>query len=200
MTAFLQLRRAGRTDMVPLDRDQLTVGRHPECDLTLDAGEKSVSRRHARFERIAGAWGVQDLGSTVGTTVAGQPVIGLRVLRDGDEVRLGDYVVVFRSYEPVEAETAATQAGPEPPALTPRERDVLVALCRPVISSGSPFTEPASQKAIAEELVVGEAAVKQHLLRLYDKFALHSDECGRRRVQLANEAIRRGSVSVADLA
>jgi hypothetical protein len=35
--------------------------------------------------------------------------------------------------------------------------------------------------------------------RLYDKFAIH-DTGGRRRVRLANEAVRRGSVSVADLA
>jgi hypothetical protein len=46
--------------------------------------------------------------------------------------------------------------------------------------------------------VVGEAAVKQHLMRLYDKFGI-ADHTGRRRVLLANEAIRRGAVTLSDL-
>ena len=72
-----------------------------------------------------------------------------------------------------------------------------MALCRPLASSDV-FTEPASLKAIAKELVVSEAAVKQHLVNLYDKFGLYgADE--RRRVVLANEALRRGAISVADL-
>lgn len=60
------------------------------------------------------------------------------------------------------------------------------------------FTEPASTRRIAQALVVSDAAVKQHLLRLYDKFGIY-EAGGRRRVTLANEAVRRGAVSVADL-
>jgi DNA-binding NarL/FixJ family response regulator len=73
---------------------------------------------------------------------------------------------------------------------------VLVALCRPM-ASGQVFTEPASIRAIAEELVVTDAAVKHHLLRLYDKFGL-PDEGHRRRVRLANEAVRRGVIGPDD--
>ena len=91
----------------------------------------------------------------------------------------------------------ATVADESAPELTPREREVLLALCRPAFS-GSPFTEPASVKDIARELVVTEAAVKQHLAHLYDKFGLY-EEGESRRVRLANEAIRRGAVGVADL-
>ena len=80
------------------------------------------------------------------------------------------------------------------PQLTPRERDVLAALCRPVLS-GTSYTEPASIREIAAELFVSEAAVKQHLLRLYDKFEIYSDT-PRRRVRLANEARRLGLTSV----
>jgi DNA-binding NarL/FixJ family response regulator len=50
---------------------------------------------------------------------------------------------------------------------------------------------------MAAELVVTEAAIKQHLINLYEKFGL--EPSGRRRVQLANEALRRGAVSTADL-
>jgi len=80
------------------------------------------------------------------------------------------------------------------PRLTPRERDVLAALCRPKGSEAA-YTEPASIREIAAELFVSEAAVKQHLLRLFDKFEIHSD-VPRRRVRLANEAMRLALVSI----
>ena len=73
---------------------------------------------------------------------------------------------------------------------------MLVARCRPVLS-GDVFTEPASIRAVAAELVVSDAAVKQHLLNLYDKFAIY--DVDNRRLELANQAIRRGAVSIADL-
>ncbi len=76
------------------------------------------------------------------------------------------------------------------------ERDVLVALCRPLLT-GDAFTEPASIRAIAAELVVSEAAVKQHLSRLYVKFDVVQGE--RRRVQLANAAVSTGAVKLSDL-
>jgi len=83
------------------------------------------------------------------------------------------------------------------PQLTPREREVLAALCRPVLSDAI-YTEPASTREIAAELFVSEAAVKQHLLRLYDKLRIDSAE-PRRRVRLANEALRLGLVSADEL-
>jgi DNA-binding NarL/FixJ family response regulator len=64
--------------------------------------------------------------------------------------------------------------------------------------SGDVFTEPASTRKIARELFISEAAVKQHLVRLYDKFDIR-DEAERRRVRLANEALRRNVVRVAEL-
>jgi predicted ArsR family transcriptional regulator len=65
------------------------------------------------------------------------------------------------------------------------------------VLSGDVFTEPASIKAMAAELVVSDAAVKQHLLNLYDKFAIYGVD--NRRLELANQAVRRGAVSIADL-
>lgn len=85
----------------------------------------------------------------------------------------------------------------EPPELTRRERDVLIALCRPLLD-GDVFTEPAPVREIAAALVVTEAAVKQHLGHLYDKFGI-AQSGERRRIRLANEAIRRGAVPLMDL-
>ena len=81
------------------------------------------------------------------------------------------------------------------PELTRRERDVLLALCGPVLSEDV-FAEPASVREIARVLVVTDAAVKQHLLHLYAKFGIDR-AAGRRRVVLAKEAIRRGAVDFA---
>ncbi len=47
-------------------------------------------------------------------------------------------------------------------------------------------------------LEISDAAVKQHLLHLYDKFAVYGQETGRR-TALANEAVRRGAVTLVDL-
>ena len=80
--------------------------------------------------------------------------------------------------------------------LTRREREVLVALCQPLLA-GDPFTEPASTRLIAAELAVSDAAVKQHLANLFDKFAIGEGE--RRRVRLANAALSTGAVSLSDL-
>ena len=83
------------------------------------------------------------------------------------------------------------------PEITPRERDVLVALCRPATSSEL-FVEPSSVREIAALLEVSEAAVKQHLLNLYDKFGIVDCE-ERRRVALARVVMRTGVVGVGDL-
>ena len=85
----------------------------------------------------------------------------------------------------------------ELPELTRRERDVVVALCRTALGDGV-FTEPATVREIATELVVTDAAVKQHLLHLYDKFEIPADGL-HRRVALAREVIRRNVIGLGDL-
>ena len=78
----------------------------------------------------------------------------------------------------------------EMPVLTRREQDVLAALCAP-LAADRPVAMPASIRDIAAELVVTEAAVKQHLLNLYDKFEI-AEGTESRRIALAREAVLRG--------
>jgi DNA-binding NarL/FixJ family response regulator len=124
--------------------------------------------------------------------VNGGRIVGERALHSGDEIVLGRLRMLFHA--PARGQETAAIA--KAPPLTPRERDVLLALCRPLLT-GDAFTEPASIRAIAAELVVSEAAVKQHLTRLYGKFEVGEGE--RRRVQLANAAVARGAVRLGDL-
>ena len=193
MASYLEVWKPDGPELVPLDGDRITIGSHDSNEVVL-AADRTVSRLHAVLEAFPAGWSLRDMGSRNGTFVNGQKLSGERVLAPGDEVRIGRTRVVLRGGG--HREHTATEAAQPPPVLTRRERDVLVALCRPVLS-GDVFTEPASIRAMAAELVVSEAAVKQHLLNLYDKFAIYGVD--NRRLELANQAVRRGAVSIADL-
>lgn len=116
-------------------------------------------------------------------------------MQTGDEIEVGRTRLVFRS-ERSGHEAGVTEGAERPPDLTPREREVLLALYRPAVTSEA-FAEPASTRTVAAELAVSEAAVKQHLGRLYDKFGIVEGE--RRRLRLANEALRRGAITLAEV-
>lgn len=194
MTAYLEVLRSAEVRLVPLEGDRVTVGKDPSNDLAVPA-DGTLSRLHAVFERYPTGWCVRDLDSRNGTFVNGERVWRERPLRHADEVRVGATFFRYRTDTP--SVSAATE-GTEPlPELTRREREVLYELCRTVLA-GEVFTEPVSQREIAAALVVTETAVKHHLLRLYDKFGIHG-EGERRRVRLANEAVRRGAVTMAGL-
>ncbi len=181
--------------MHPLgDAVQVVIGRDEACDISFP-DDAQVSRRHAIIERLPVGWSITDLSSRNGTIVRNERLISSRPLEDRDEIRIGRYRIVFCS--PVHgSRLEATATAEAPPELTRRERDVLVALFGPA-RSGELFTEPASTREMAEALFVSEAAVKQHLAHLYDKFGIYEGD--RRRVRLANEALRRGAVHLADL-
>jgi pSer/pThr/pTyr-binding forkhead associated (FHA) protein len=178
----------------PLEADRTTVGKAAENDLSL-AEDPTASHLHALLERFSAGWCVIDLGSSNGTWVNGERIWSSRRLRHGDEVRVGQTRLIFR--DPLSATGAETEVEDAPPSVTGREREVLVALCRPLLDRDM-FTEPASTRTIADELVITQAAVKQHLANLYDKFGLPSTDSNRR-ARLANEALRRGAVSLAQL-
>ncbi|HEV7830331.1 MAG TPA: FHA domain-containing protein [Pseudonocardiaceae bacterium] len=194
MTAYLEVWKPSGIELVPLETDRVTIGRNGSNNVLL-THDKAVSSLHAVLEPVGGGWCVQDLGSRNGTFVRGERILGMRALRHGDDLTVGRTKLVFRAVEP--AGTTRTEGAAPAPELTRRERDVLHALCRPLFG-GRVFTEAASLREIATALVVTEAAVQQHLLRLYDKFGI-APGTGSRRGQLANEAVRRGAVTLADL-
>jgi predicted component of type VI protein secretion system len=179
---------------IALDGDRVEIGKAPENDVPVP-DDPRASRLHAVLERFAAGWCVTDLGSSNGTWVNGERIWAARRLRHADEIRIGQTRLVFR--DPQSAGTDQTEADEGPPQLTARERDVLLALCRPLLGRDV-FTEPSPTRAIAEELVITQPAVKQHLANLYDKFGISTDDA-HRRARLANEALRRGAVSLTQL-
>jgi predicted component of type VI protein secretion system len=183
---------SGRRD-VELEGDRVTVGKGEQNDVVLD--DPTVSRLHAVLEHFAAGWCVTDLGSSNGTFLNGERIWAQQRLRHGDEVRLGRTRLLFRNSSDVGHSVTETEA--ESPALTAREHDVLAVLCRPLLDRDL-FTEPSSIREIAADLVVSEAAVKQHLANLYAKFEV-GEGLSNRRSRLANEALRRGAVTLGDL-
>jgi hypothetical protein len=190
---FVEVWGTGEPTLVSLEHDRVSVGRAPDNDIPIDDG--TVSWLHAVFEKYPSGWCVRDVGSSNGTFVNHERVMTEQRLRNGDEVMVGECRLRFRTTVGTQAMTMGAEG---PPVITTRERDVLVALCRP-LRTGDSFAQPGSIRSIAKELVVSEAAVKFHLANLYDKFGLY-EQTENRRVQLANEAIRRRAVTMADLA
>lgn len=82
-------------ERIDLGEHVTSVGRLPECTITLDDG--NVSREHARVSPGAGAYVVTDLGSTNGTLVNGVRVTGDQKLTDGDIVSFGSTHVRFEA-------------------------------------------------------------------------------------------------------
>lgn len=186
-TPYIRIEETG--EVIALRGEVTTVGRGQGADIRL--GDPSVSRLHAEIVRRGPYAYVADLGlSRHGTRVNGRPV-ARRVLEDGDVLSFGSARCRIEGLTREELEAEAELRRSAAPELTRRELDVLVSLCRPALSDDA-FVTPATAREIAGDLVVSEAAVKQHLLRLYSKFRI--PEGPNRRTRLANEVISLGLV------
>ena len=75
-----------------LERDRLTIGRSPDCDIFLD--DVTVSRNHALLVRRGPSFVIADQGSLNGTFVNRRRVESA-ALADGDEVQIGKYKLTF---------------------------------------------------------------------------------------------------------
>ncbi|HSR83637.1 MAG TPA: FHA domain-containing protein [Streptosporangiaceae bacterium] len=175
--------------IVRLRPDVTTIGRGQSVDVQLD--HPSVSKLHAEIIRRGPYAYVSDLGlSRHGTRINGK-VVAQRLLENGDVLSFGSQRCRVGGL-PSEAMLPETDPRRSAvPELTRREVDVVTALCKPALSNDA-FVAPATAREIAAHLVVTEAAVKQHLLRLYQKLKIA--EGPNRRVRLANEMVARGLV------
>ncbi len=92
-----------------------TIGRAVECDIVI--ASKSISRENTRIRQEGRQWFVEDLGSTNGTYLNGERVIGPMKLRDGDSLKVGDVMFLFHDPDtttrenPVPALEVDTAAG-----------------------------------------------------------------------------------------
>ncbi|HZF53004.1 MAG TPA: ATPase, T2SS/T4P/T4SS family [Polyangiaceae bacterium] len=87
------------------DRTEINVGRVQGNDLMLPKG--NVSKRHARLLYRDGRFIVTDLKSTNGTYVNGRKIAQATIVREGDKIYIGDFVL--------RVEMVAASGTPKPP-------------------------------------------------------------------------------------
>jgi hypothetical protein len=92
--ASLAVHEDGQVRDVPLDRDVVTIGRLPDCEVVLK--DRGASRRHAQVRAKDGGYVLTDLGSTNGTRLNGE-IVQSRSLADGDRITIGTTIIEFRS-------------------------------------------------------------------------------------------------------
>jgi pSer/pThr/pTyr-binding forkhead associated (FHA) protein len=197
---FLLLRDGDdRQRIVPLDgtRPSLTVGRQDSSDVAL-SWDPEVSRAHAGLERIGDVWTVVDDGrSRNGSFVNGERVHGRQALHDGDVLTFGGTRLTFVAPGEHADGSTAVAVRRAAPALSPAQRRVLVALCRPFASAR--FATPPSNRELAAELCLSVETVKFHLHALFATFGLEEVPQRQQRAQLAQCALEEGVIRVSDL-
>ena len=108
---------------VDLEKSRTTLGRRPNNDIVIE--NLTVSGEHAVFHLQGQAVEVEDLHSTNGTFVNGQPV-QRQALRDGDQVIIGKYEVRFVQGVPAAPPAPEPAAQPPVPAAPPAAGQALV--------------------------------------------------------------------------
>lgn len=212
LKAQIEAERAGRPFLVYRDGEgeqviatveegceELWVGRAESADLRL-AWDEEVSALHAQVEVVRDECTLVDDGlSRNGSYVNAERVHGRRHLRDGDVVRFGRTEVLYRrpGLGAAEETVVATEA-PAAASISPAQRRVLVALCRPY-KDGGKFATPATNQEIAAELHLSVDAVKTHMRALFEKLEVGDLPQNQKRVAVAERALNTGAVSQRDL-
>lgn len=127
-SSFQLVMRLGPTPgkVISLSDDEVTIGRDIVNDIVISDPE--ISRKHARFVKVGSGYQLEDLGSTNGTYVNGQRLLGPHQLESGELVMFGENVGMVYEHTPFDpdatvvssVDSAATPTPPRPmPAYAP---------------------------------------------------------------------------------
>jgi FHA domain len=189
---------AGDQQLLLLDHGvwRVTIGRDRSADVALP-WDAEVSRTHALLEAVGRGWTVVDDGlSRNGSYVNGTRVQGRRRLTDRDRLVVGATEITFRETHSGTIPTASAIDGPSTIPLSPMQRKVLIALCRPMHDSAS--ATPATNRQIAEEVFLTVDAVKAHLRVLFDRYGLSELPQNEKRARLVTSALESGVLAPRD--
>jgi FHA domain len=188
----------GEQRLLLLDQQgwRVTIGRDAAADIPLP-WDAEVSRTHALLEQVGRGWTLIDDGlSRNGSFVNGARVIGRRRLRDKDRMVFGATAVTYRETTGAITQTASAIDAPAAIPLSPMQRKVLVALCRPVHESES--ATPATNRQIAEEVFLTVDAVKAHLRVLFERYGLSELPQNEKRARLVATVLEAGVLVARD--
>lgn len=129
---------------VPLDKERVTIGRKPQNDIQIE--NLAVSSEHARIVTILNDSFLEDLGSTNGTLVNGNP-IKKHILQHNDVIEIGKYTLKFFSDAPAAAAAPAedferTMVLRAPPAAARPAPAPAAAAPAAVAPKAAPITQP----------------------------------------------------------
>jgi len=85
----------GKTTLIPLLRDEITIGRKEGNTIRLT--ERNISRRHARIARSGEKFLLLDLGSYNGTLMNGERISSEVEIQASDKIMIGDYSITLRA-------------------------------------------------------------------------------------------------------
>ena len=172
------------------DTERVTVGRRDDQDIVLD-WDKQVSRAHALLEKRGGDWTLIDELSQNGSYLNGDR-INRRVRLDHKDVMcFGSTRITFQDRARAEEDSTARVSEETWAPMSARDRDVLRALCRPLLDDSSAM--PASNEAIAEEVTLSVDSVKARLRVQYERYGLVDLRQGEKRARLARLLLSNGT-------
>ncbi len=183
--------------LLETDRWRVTIGRAPESDISL-GWDSEVSRTHALLERVGREWTLVDDGlSRNGSFVNGSRLLSRHRLNDLDRLCFGATEMSYRAASRGDSvQTIPAIESLAPISLSPMQRRVLIALCRPVHDSASPT--PATNRQIAAEVFLSVDAVKAHLRVMFERFGLSDLPQNEKRARLVARALVSGVLSPRD--
>lgn len=81
-----------KIDEIIIDKDVMTIGRRPDCDIIID--DIASSGRHSKLVTLLNDSFIEDLGSTNGTYVNGE-LVKKHALNNNDVVTIGKHVIKY---------------------------------------------------------------------------------------------------------
>lgn len=148
----------GKTMVIPLTRDELTIGRKDGNSIRLT--ERNVSRRHARIVKRAEGFFLEDLASYNGIVINGARLADPKPMRGGDQILIGDYKLQV-------VEEAGAQPTPPPPAPAPVASEhaapLLAATPSTAPSAGAPGLAALNDPLAPASAGAGSAPVPEHI-------------------------------------
>lgn len=142
---------------IPLAKERTTIGRKPHNDIQID--NLAVSGEHAVIVTILNDCFLEDLGSTNGTLVNGNPV-KKHFLQSNDVVELGKYRLKFVAEAPVAAAMAEKADFEKTMVLRPSAMKAAAEQARAVGASGAEAARAAAAQQVAASASAAGTAEK----------------------------------------
>lgn len=165
--AKLILRAGALRREITLDDKPHSIGRRPANRIVLD--DQAVSGRHAHIYALAGRYQIEDLQSSNGTRVNGQP-IRKQALKHGDRIQIGNNE--FQFDDPPDAsepeQMLSTLVMMAPPMVQPPETPAAaepkftIAADAPPKSPGEPKADPGADASELDRLDELVGSIRSH--------------------------------------